>query len=83
MVNYCFATGWWPPVKSWFMNPIKYSYIYHKILWNIPHPMVYCYYKYSYYRMYISTERKKLRAPSSNIRFFFALGGLIGTLSRY
>jgi hypothetical protein len=23
-------TGWCPPVISWFINPINYSYIYHK-----------------------------------------------------
>ena len=25
-----FPTGWCPPVISWFINPINYSYIYHK-----------------------------------------------------
>ena len=25
-----FGTGWCPPVISWFINPINYSYIYHK-----------------------------------------------------
>ena len=24
------TTGWCPPVISWFINPINYSYIYHK-----------------------------------------------------
>ena len=26
----CWATGWCPPVISWFINPINYSYKYHK-----------------------------------------------------
>ena len=29
-------TGWCPPVISWFINPINYSYIYHKPnLWEL------------------------------------------------